>query len=167
MAPRVDPSAFLASSAIIRGRVTIEANAVILFGVVIRAEEDEVHVGAHTNIQDNAVVHCDAGFPARIGSRTTVGHGAIVHGASIGDGCLVGIGAMALNGSRLGEGAWLAAGGVLAEGKSIPEWTLAAGVPARPLRDLTEEEIERQRSGVLTYLELGSHYRRAGDGSPS
>ncbi|MGA7271760.1 MAG: gamma carbonic anhydrase family protein [Acidimicrobiia bacterium] len=164
---RVDPSAFVASSAIIRGRVTIAANAIVLFGVVIRAEEDEVHVGASTNIQDNAVVHCDAGFPARIGARTTVGHGAIIHGASIGDGCLVGIGAMALNGARLGEGAWLAAGGVLAEGRSIPAWTLAAGVPARPIRDLTEEEIERQRSGVLTYLELGSRYRRAGDGSTS
>jgi carbonic anhydrase/acetyltransferase-like protein (isoleucine patch superfamily) len=161
---RVDPSTFIASSAVIRGRVSIGANAVILFGVVIRAEEDEVVIGDSTNIQDNSVVHCDMGFPTRIGARTTVGHGAIVHGASIGDGCLVGIGATALNGSRLGEGAWLAAGGVLTEGRSIPAWTLAAGVPARPIRPLTDEEIERQRSGILTYLELGEQYRRAGDG---
>lgn len=164
---RIDPSAFVASNAIVRGKVTIGANAVVLFGVVIRAEEDEVHVGESTNIQDNAVVHCDAGFPTRIGSRTTVGHGAVVHGAAIGDGCLVGIGALALNGSRLGRGAWLAAGAVLPENRSIPDWTLAAGVPARPIRDLTDDEIERQRSGVLTYLELGSHYRRTGDGHSS
>src|SRR5690606_42059346 len=84
-----------------------------------------------------------------------------VHGAVIGDGCLVGISALVLNGAVMGEGSWLAAGSVLPEGKEIPPWTLAVGVPARPLRELTEEEIERQRSGVRTYLELRDLYRRS------
>lgn len=160
----VHPTAFVAGSAIVRGSVTIEEEAVILFGAVLRAEHDQVTVGARTNIQDNAVVHCDAGYPARIGADTTVGHGAVVHGATVGAGCLVGIGALALNGSRLGEGAWLAAGSVLVEGREIPPFTLAVGTPARPTRDLTPQEVERQRAGVRSYLELARIYRDRGDG---
>jgi carbonic anhydrase/acetyltransferase-like protein (isoleucine patch superfamily) len=149
----------VAENATIRGSVEIGERAVVLFGAVLRAEHDRVVVGAETNIQDNAVVHCDAGFPATIGSRTTIGHSAVVHGAAIGDGCLIGIGALALNGSRLGEGAWLAAGSVLPERREIPPFTLAMGTPAEPLRELTEEEVGRQRSGVRTYLELANLYR--------
>ncbi len=89
----------------------------------------------------------------------TIGHAAVVHGASVGDHCLVGIGAKALNGSELGEGAWLAAGSVLTEARSIPPWTLAVGVPAKPLRDLTEEEIARQANGVVEYQRLRLLYR--------
>lgn len=160
--PEIDPSAFVAANAVVRGQVTIARGAVIMFGAVIRAEEDVAIVGEETNIQDNAVVHCDAGFPARIGARTTVGHAAVVHGATVGDGCLVGIGAIALNGSSIGEGAWLAAGAVLAEGATVPPWTLAAGIPAKPLREVTEREIQRQINGVRTYLELGELYGRSG-----
>lgn len=159
-APRVDPSAFVAEGAIIRGAVTIGPRAVVMFGAVLRAEEDQIVVGEATNLQDNVVVHCDTGFPVRIGARTTIGHTAVVHGATIGDGCLVGIGALALNGSTLGEGAWLAAGSVLPEGETVPPWTLAVGTPARALRQLTDAEIERQRDGVRTYLRLGEMYRR-------
>jgi carbonic anhydrase/acetyltransferase-like protein (isoleucine patch superfamily) len=159
-APQVDPSAFVAAGAILQGAVTIGSQAVVMFGAVLRAEEDEIVVGEATNVQDNVVVHCDAGFPVRIGARTTIGHTAVVHGATIGDGCLVGIGALALNGSTLGEGAWLAAGSVLPEGKTVPPWTLAVGAPARALRQLTDAEIERQRDGVRTYLRLGEMYRR-------
>ncbi len=157
-------SAFVAANATVEGRVVVGERAVIMFGAVLRAEDDLVEVGAETNIQDNAVVHCDAGFPALIGSRTTVGHSAVVHGATVGDGCLVGIGALVLNGATLGEGAWMAAGSVLAEGQSIPPWTLAVGIPARPKRRLTAEEIERQQSGVETYLSLADHYRRRHSG---
>lgn len=149
----------MAENATIRGSVEIGERAVVLFGAVLRAEHDRVVVGAETNIQDNAVVHCDAGFPATIGSRTTIGHSAVVHGAVIGDSCLIGIGALALNGSRLGEGAWLAAGSVLPERREIPPFTLAMGTPAEPRRELTEEEVGRQRSGVRTYLELANLYR--------
>lgn len=156
--PVIGAGAYVAPNATVRGAVTIGAGAVVLFGAVLRAEEDRVEIGAETNIQDNVVVHCDAGFPTRIGERTTVGHTAVIHGAAVGDGCLVGIGALALNGSVLEEGAWLAAGSVLPEGRRVPAWTLAVGTPARPLRELTEDEIERQRSGVQTYLRLRDVY---------
>ncbi|HSJ35725.1 MAG TPA: gamma carbonic anhydrase family protein [Acidimicrobiia bacterium] len=159
-APVIEPGAFVAPNAIVRGAVRIGAGAVVLFGAVLRAEEDQVEVGPETNIQDNVVVHCDTGFPARIGARTTVGHSAVVHGAEVGDECLVGIGALALNGSVLEQGAWLAAGSVLPEGRRIPAWTLAVGTPARPLRELTADEIERQRSGMQTYLRLRDLYAK-------
>lgn len=157
--PEIDPSAYVAAGAVVRGSVALGERAVVMFGAVLRAEDDRVTVGARTNVQDNAVVHCDAGFPATIGRDTTVGHSAVVHGARVGDGCLVGIGALALNGSRLGDGAWLAAGSVLPEGDEIPAFTLAVGTPAKPRRELTGDEIERQRSGVRTYLQLAELYR--------
>jgi carbonic anhydrase/acetyltransferase-like protein (isoleucine patch superfamily) len=157
--PQIDPDAFVAPGVHIHGDITIGAFAVIMFGTVMRAEVDRVVVGAYSNIQDNSVLHCDEGIPCLIGERVTVGHAAVVHGARIGDHCLVGIGARALNGSELGEGAWLASGAVLPEGRVIPPWTLAVGIPAKPLRELTEVEIERQRSGVDDYLRLGATYR--------
>jgi carbonic anhydrase/acetyltransferase-like protein (isoleucine patch superfamily) len=157
--PIIDPEAFVASTAVVRGNVFIDRLAVIMFGVVIRAEFDEIKIGAETNLQDNSVVHCDAGYPSIVGSRVTVGHAAVVHGATIGDHCLVGIGARALNGSVLREGSWLAAGAVLPEGREIPPYTLAMGTPAKPIRELRPEEIERQRSGVDDYLRLGATYR--------
>jgi carbonic anhydrase/acetyltransferase-like protein (isoleucine patch superfamily) len=157
--PDIDPEAFVASTAVIRGNVHVARLAVIMFGVVIRAEFDEIRIGSETNVQDNSVVHCDEGLPAIIGDRVTVGHAAVVHGATIGDYCLVGIGARALNGSVLGEGSWLAAGAVLPEGREIPPYTLAMGTPAKPVRELRPEEVERQRSGVDDYLRLGATYR--------
>jgi len=159
--PVVHPSAFVAPGAVVRGRVTLSEGAVVMFGAVLRAEYDEIVVGRWSNVQDNCVVHSDAGLPAVIGDRVTVGHGAVVHGAEIGNRCLVGIGSMALNGSRLGEGAWLAAGSVLAEHKVIPPWTLAVGIPAKPVRELRPEEVERQASGVDDYQAIAERYRGA------
>ena len=156
--PVIDPEAVICSTAVIRGDVTVEARAFVLFGCVVRAEFDRIVIGEETNVQDNSVVHCDAGFPALLGSRVTVGHAAVVHGATIGDRCLVGIGARALNGSVLGEGAWLAAGSVLTEGREIPPWTLAVGIPAKPVRELRADEIERQDLGVEAYLTLARSY---------
>jgi carbonic anhydrase/acetyltransferase-like protein (isoleucine patch superfamily) len=157
--PQIEPTAFVAPGVRLLGDVRVEAHAVLMFGVVARAELDRIEIGAETNIQDNCVLHCDDGIPCVIGSRVIVGHAAVVHGSSIGDHCLVGIGARALNGSQLGEGAWLAAGAVLAEGRSVPPWTIAAGVPAKPLRELTDAERERQNEGVDEYLRFGRMYR--------
>ncbi len=158
--PTIHPTAFVASTARIFGDVVIEESAVVMFGVVIRAETDRIVVGEETNIQDNSVLHADRGYPTLIGRRVTVGHLALVHGAVVGDNCLVGMGALALNGSVMGEGSWLAAGSVLAEGRKIPPWTIAVGTPARPLRELRPHEKERAEMGVEEYLTLGATYRR-------
>ena len=105
------------------------------------------------------MIHTDEGFPASIGRRVTVGHAAVVHGATVADHCLVGIGSIMLNGSSLGEGAWLAAGSMLPPGKEIPPWTLAVGAPAKPIRGLRAEEIESQDSGIGNYLRFADTYR--------
>lgn len=157
--PIIDPTAYVAPGVEIHGDVTVGPGAVIMFGAVIRAELAPVVIGAESNIQDNCVIHTDEGIPTRIGGRVTVGHAAIVHGATVGDHCLVGIGSMALNGSELGEGAWLAAGSVLPEGRSIEAWTLAVGTPAKAIRRLSDDEIARQDDGVDIYLRLGATYR--------
>ena len=157
--PAIDPTAFVAPGASLYGKVTVGERAVVMFGVVARAELDRVVIGPETNIQDNAVLHTDAGFPCVIGRRVTVGHASVVHGASVGDHALVGIRAVVLNGSEVGEGAWVAAGSLLPPGKAIPPWTLAVGIPAKPVRELTEEEIRSAAVGVDHYLEFGSTYR--------
>ena len=159
--PGLDPSAFVAPGAHVFGDVRVGPRVVILFGVVARAELDRIVIGAETNIQDNAVLHCDTGFPCTIGRRVTVGHAAVVHGATVGDHCLVGIGSRVLNGAVMGEGSWLAAGSLLPEGKTLPPWTLGIGTPARPLRDLTEAERIYQSDGVEDYLRIGELYRAA------
>jgi carbonic anhydrase/acetyltransferase-like protein (isoleucine patch superfamily) len=141
------------------GDVTIDADVFVLFGAVIRAELDRIEIGAQTNIQDQCVLHCDEDIPCLVGERVTVGHGAVVHGATVGDRVLIGIGAKALNGSTIGEGAWLAAGSVLTEGKTIPPWTVAMGVPAHPVRELSDDDIARSDEGVDHYLELAAVYR--------
>ena len=157
--PIIDPSAWIAPTAVLKGDVRIGAEAVVMFGAVIRAELDRVEVGSRTNVQDNVVIHCDEGIPTVIGAETTVGHSAVIHGATIGDRCLVGIGALALNGSRLGDGSWLAAGSVLPEGREIPDGMLAIGTPAKPVRELRADDFERQRTGMVEYLRLGRIYR--------
>jgi len=148
----------VAPNATVVGDVELGDRSVIMFGSVLRAEMDRIVVGPETNIQDNAVIHCDEGFPALIGARVTVGHGAVIHGATIGDHSLIGIGAVVLNGAVVGEGAWVAAGSVVMEGATIAPWSLAVGTPARFLRELTREEIARQDAGVEEYLRLARVY---------
>lgn len=157
--PTIDPTAFVAPGVRIFGDVHVGRRAALMFGVVARAEMDRIRIGAETNIQDNCVLHCDEGIPCVIGRRVTVGHAAVVHGATVEDHCLIGIGARALNGSHMGEGAWLAAGAVLAEGRSIPPWTIAVGVPAKPIRELTDEERARQDAGIDDYVGFGRIYK--------
>ncbi|HSM44702.1 MAG TPA: gamma carbonic anhydrase family protein [Acidimicrobiia bacterium] len=157
--PHIDPSALVAPGARIYGDVTIGPEVFVLFGAVIRAELDRIEIGARCNIQDNAVLHCDEGVPCLVGERVTIGHSAVVHGAVVGDRALIGIGARALNRSAIGEGAWLGAGSVLTEGKSIPPRTLAIGTPAKPIRELTDDELARADEGVDHYLEIAAAYR--------
>lgn len=157
--PQIDSSALISPGAHVYGAVEIAARSFVLFGVVIRAELDRISIGSETNIQDNSVLHCDEDVPCSLGNRVTVGHLAVVHGAHVGDRALIGIGAKALNKTVIGEGAWLGAGAVLAEGHEIPPWTLALGIPARVVRDLTEDEIRRADEGVDHYLQVADVYR--------
>lgn len=157
--PIVHPTAFVAHGTHLYGHVDIGPHAVVMFGTVMRGELDRIVVGARSNVQDNSIFHADRDMPVIIGDDVTIGHAAIVHGAKVGNHCLVGIGSRALNGSEMGEGSWLAAGSLLAPGKVIPPWTLAVGTPAKPIRSLTEEELESQRSGVADYQMFAATYQ--------
>ncbi len=159
--PRISPSAFIAPTAVIVGDVEIGDEASVWFGAVIRGDTAPVRIGARTNVQDNCVIHTDEGAPALIGADCSLGHAAIVHGATVGDGALVGMGATALNGATVGAGAILAAGALLAEGKIIPDGQLGMGAPARPTRAGSDGERERLRDGVAHYLAYAREYRAA------
>ncbi|MBB6100070.1 carbonic anhydrase/acetyltransferase-like protein (isoleucine patch superfamily) [Deinobacterium chartae] len=129
--PEVHPTAWIAPSADLIGRVEIAAEASVWFGAVLRGDIEPIRVGAGSNVQDGAVLHTDAGHPCVLEENVTVGHRAIVHGAHVAAGALVGMGATLLSGSRLGAGAVLAAGALLPQGKTVPDGMLAVGVPAR------------------------------------
>ncbi|ACO45875.1 gamma carbonic anhydrase family protein [Deinococcus deserti] len=132
--PEIHATAFIAPSADVIGQVTVAEGASVWFGVVLRGDLEAIEIGPGCNVQDGAVLHTDAGWPCVLTERVTVGHRAIVHGASCGPGSLVGMGAVMLSGSSLGAGAMLGAGAVLPEGVHVPDGMLAVGVPARVVR---------------------------------
>lgn len=134
LTPELHPSAFIAPSADLIGDVRVGAQASIWFGAVLRGDRERIEVGERSNVQDGAVLHADPGFPCVLAQDVTVGHRAIVHGATCEAGSLVGMGAVMLNGSRLGRGAVLGAGALLAEGQEVPDGMLAVGLPARVVR---------------------------------
>lgn len=141
------------------GDVTLGDDVSVWPGAVIRADRDRVSIGAATNVQDGAVLHCDPGFPLRIGARVTIGHRAVVHGCTIEDGALIGIGAIVLNGAVIGAGALIAAGAVVGEAQVVPPDSLVVGVPAKVLRPLNDAQRERVQRGYLTYVGLKELYR--------
>lgn len=151
--PTIDPEAFIAEGAVVRGDVRIERNASIWYNAVLRGDVDSIAVGEGSNIQDGCVVHVDRGCPVRIGRNVTVGHGAIVHGCTIGDGTLVGMGAIILNGAVIGEGCIVGAGALVTQGKHIPAGTLVIGSPARIVRAVTPEEREHNLANAQLYIE--------------
>lgn len=151
--PDIDPSAFLAPSADLIGRVRVGARASVWFGVVARGDLESIVIGPGCNVQDGAVLHTDPGFPCHLEEDVTVGHRAVVHGATCARGSLVGMGAVMLNGSRLGAGAVLAAGALLREGQEVPDGMLAVGVPARVVRAVAPP------SNAARYVEQAARYR--------
>jgi len=157
--PRVAATAWVHPSAVVIGDVRLDEDVSVWPGAVLRADRDAIVVGARTNVQDGAVLHCDPGMPCRIGARVTIGHGAVVHGCTVGDGALIGIGAVVLNGAVIGAGCLVAAGAVVGEGKEIPPHSLVVGVPARVLRPLSDEQRERVARGHETYVGLKELYR--------
>ena len=136
---------YIAWDATLAGSIILENEVNIWFGVVIRADNDQVHIGEATNIQDGSVLHCDPGYPLTLGKRVTIGHKVMLHGCTVGDGALIGINSVILNGARIGEGSLIGANSLVAEGKVIPPGVLAVGSPAQVKRDLKPEE----KAGLL------------------
>ncbi|MCQ0971000.1 gamma carbonic anhydrase family protein [Paracoccus sp. TK19116] len=128
--------AFVAPTAVLIGDVQIEADASIWFGAVLRADDATIYLGSGSNIQDNCVLHVDPGFPIHIGTNCTIGHRAMIHGCTIGDGTLIGMGATILNGAKIGKNCLIGAGALVTEGKDIPDNTLVVGSPARAVRKI-------------------------------
>ncbi len=141
IAPVLDPDTWIAPDAVLAGRVVLAAGASVWFGAVLRGDIEEIALGAGSNVQDRAVLHTDLGFPLDIGADCTVGHGAILHGCTIGDGSLIGMGATVLNGARIGRHCLIGAGALVTEGTEIPDGHLAVGMPARVARPLRDDEI--------------------------
>jgi len=154
----LDPTAFVAPGAVLVGEVTLGAGASVWYGCVLRGDLEPVRVGAATNVQDGTVIHVDRGQPATIGERVTLGHRSVIHGCTIGDDALIGMGAVVLSGARIGAGALVAAGALVREGFEVPSGTLAAGVPARVLGPLSDEQRERVAAGVRTYQAAARGY---------
>ena len=157
--PSVADDAFISPTATLVGEVSIHARAVVMFGAVLRADRAAITLGEGSNVQDNAVIHGDPGFPAVVGRDVSIGHGAIVHGATLGDRCLIGMNATVLNGAVIGEGSLIAAGTVVLEGTVVPPNSLVAGVPGKIRRETTPEEREHIAANAATYRELASRYR--------
>ncbi len=159
LVPQVAPDAWVAPTATVVGNVVVESGASIWYGVVLRGDRERIVIGADSNVQDNAVFHADPGSPATLGRGVTVGHGAIVHGATVADGALVGMGSAVLNGAVIGAGSLVAAQALVTEGVIVPARSLVAGVPAKVRRELTEAEAERLGFSARTYAGLRDLHR--------
>ncbi|MBK4346185.1 gamma carbonic anhydrase family protein [Lacisediminihabitans changchengi] len=157
--PSVAPTAWVAPTATLIGGVTLHDSASVFYGAVLRADTDDITIGPGSNLQDNVVVHCDAGIPTVVGAGVSVGHAAVLHGCTIEDDCLIGMSATVLNGAVVGKGSLVAAGAVVLEGTVIPPRSLVAGVPAKVRRELTAEEIEGVRENARHYLALSVQHR--------
>lgn len=152
--PAVDESAFVAPNATLIGRVSLGPESGVFYGAVLRGDTDQIRLGARSNLQDNVVVHCDVGIPTTIGSGVSVGHGAVVHGCTIEDDCLIGMGATVMNGAVIGAGSLVAGGAVVLEGTVIPHRSLVAGVPAKVRREISDEELDAIKANASHYVEL-------------
>lgn len=159
--PRIAPTAWVADGARVIGRVELADGASVWYGAVLRGDNDRIRVGARSNVQDGSVLHTDLGFPLTLGDDVTVGHLVMLHGCTVGDGTLIGLQAVVLNGARIGRNCLVGAGAVVTEGKVFPDGVLILGTPAKAVRELTAEQIERQRSGALHYVANAERHRLA------
>ncbi|MBK3574217.1 gamma carbonic anhydrase family protein [Streptomyces sp. MBT65] len=157
--PQVDEEAFVAPTASVIGDVTLSAGASVWYGAVLRGDVEGISVGARSNIQDNCTLHADPGFPVRVGERVSVGHNAVVHGATVEDDCLIGMGATVLNGAVIGAGSLVAAQALVPQGMVVPAGSLVAGVPAKVRRELSGEEREGLTLNGTMYAELAKAHK--------
>lgn len=156
--PEVAAGAWVAPGATLVGAVHLREGSSVWFGAVLRADGDPIEVGERSNVQDGSVLHTDPGFPLTLGRGVTVGHAAVLHGCTIEDDVLVGMGATVLNGARVGRGSLVAAGAVLLEGVEIPPGSLVAGMPAKVRRPLSEQEQDGVRHNAGVYVDLWRRY---------
>ena len=149
--PDIHPSAFVAPGAIVRGEVHLAENSSVFYNAVLRGDRAPIFIGVGTNIQDGCVVHVEYDLPAVVGRNVTVGHGAILHGCTIGDETLIGMGAIVLNGAQIGRNCLIGAGALVTQNAVIPDGCMAVGSPARVKRPLTPEEMDGIRQSAADY----------------
>ena len=160
--PQIHESAFVAKNATVIGDVTLCKNTNVWFGAVIRGDQEKIFVGKGSNIQDNAVVHVDSEFPVKIGENVTIGHGAIVHGCTIGNNVLIGMGATILNGAVIGDNCIVGAGALVTQNKNIPENSMVVGCPAKVIKEVTEDDIKATKHNAEKYIAEGEEYKKLG-----
>lgn len=158
-APELAPSAWVADSAQVIGRVRMAEGSSVWYGAVLRGDNDWISLGARSNIQDGSVLHTDPGFPLTLGEDVTVGHQVMLHGCTIGDGALIGIQAVVLNGAKIGKNCLVGAGSVVTEGKEFPDNSLILGSPAKVVRQLSPEQASRMRLAALHYVDNAQRHR--------
>ena len=149
----VDPTASIATGAIVLGDVTIGAESSIWFNAVVRGDTEAIRIGSQTNVQDLCMLHADPGFPCVLGDRVTVGHAAIVHGATVEEDCMIGMRAVVMNGAIIGKGSLIAVGAVVTEGTKVPPGSVVMGVPGKVRRETTEADRDRITRAALHYVE--------------
>lgn len=158
-APQLAASAWVADSAQVMGDVTLGEDVSVWFGSVLRGDTESLRVGAGSNIQDGSVLHADPGQPLVVGERVTVGHQVMLHGCTIGDESLIGIGAVVLNGAKIGRNCLVGAGALVTEGKEFPDGSMIIGSPAKAVRQLSPEQIEGLRQNAQHYIDNARRYK--------
>ena len=158
--PSIAESAWVADSAQVMGDVTLGEGASVWFGAIARGDSDRIVVGAGSNIQDGSVLHADDGLPMIVGERVTVGHQVMLHGCTIGDESLIGIGAIVLNGVKIGKNCLVGAGSLVTEGKEFPDGSMIIGSPAKVVRQLTPEQMEGLRRSAQHYMDNARKFRQ-------
>ncbi|MDR2299482.1 MAG: gamma carbonic anhydrase family protein [Comamonas sp.] len=159
VAPEVAETAWVADSAQVMGRVKLEKDASVWFGTVIRGDTESITVGEGSNIQDSSVLHADFGKPLLVGCNVTVGHQVMLHGCTIGDGSLIGIGAVVLNGAKIGKNCLVGAGSLVTEGKEFPDGSMILGSPAKVVRELSPEQIQGLHQSARNYVENARRFK--------
>ena len=157
--PQIADDTWVAPDANLIGRVILEDGASVWFGSTIRADHEDIRIGAGTNVQENCVMHIDAGFPLTIGPGCTIGHKVMLHGCTIGENSLIGMGATVLNGATIGKNCLIGAGALITEGKTIPDGSLVMGVPGKVVRALDEQAIQGLRASALHYQDNMRRFR--------
>ncbi|WP_406736691.1 gamma carbonic anhydrase family protein [Thioclava sp. GXIMD4215] len=158
--PRLAENVWIAADANLIGRVVLEEGASVWFGATLRGDNEEIFIGAGSNVQESVVMHTDMGFPLVVGPDCTIGHRALLHGCEIGAGTLVGMGAMIMNGAKVGKGCLIGAGALVTEGKVIPDNSLVLGAPGKVVRELQEADRAMLRKGADRYRANAERYRK-------